>query len=601
MGQKKTPLIQKLRNEGGTLYVFPSAQEDIALNLSSTTSGVAMSHYALLNIPTIDKSKYLCDYDATTDDPNLAISMSLQNYMMNFETLLTNREDYNYQDLSTISEQAFWHWALKVGIINEADFTKVNDSSIYTETDKLNKVIKCFGAIDAGNTLSTEFGMFNETYINIPTSYGAGPVYFEVTDTDNYHINREYQYYTPAYLEGRTDKNAYYSYTNGQDYPFLDNNDTKYSYETKAFDGLKLVKEIPHIQKYINDEYSEGKNNLIITSYDDINIDVNNDFNLASKFDFNAILLYYSVYDQDDMVKTPYATNLFGIIFLDGVRTLSDNEDQLYIAPLEKRKSSTTAFGNSYSFRVNLKTMSVYDNTDAVIQDNTTMSSIAAVDFSDALSNLNQAVDILNSNNQLVQQIQNKYAAILQFYDELQSKIDDLSTCLSAYLKGTKSSFIDTSVLYTNEIRTTKINPNEDIKVYVGQTSTEPVITISDSVDIPLLNSQDITASNNYVHIDNIKTTDFNVVTNEDTDIYVNNTKEVLNRLLDPAYLSVMVNNKDELDQELKLYQMYISPESQIFNEGSDMSLSFLKSENGDIDYAKLVPYLIALLQLKNK
>lgn len=521
-----------------------------------------MSHYALLNIPTIDKSKYLCDYDAIADDPNLAISMSLQNYMMNFETLLTNREDYNYQDLSTISEQAFWHWALKVGIINEADFTKVNDSSIYTETDKLNKVIKCFGAIDAGNTLSTEFGMFNETYINVPTSYGAGPVYFEVTDTDNYHINREYQDYTPTYLEGRTDKNAYYSYTNGQDYPFLDNNDTKYSYETKAFDGLKLVKEIPYIQKYINDEYSEGKNNLIITSYDDINIDVNNDFNLASKFDFNAILLYYSVYDQDDMVKTPYATNLFGIIFLDGVRTLSDNEEQLYIAPLEKRKSSTTAFGNSYSFRVNLKTMSVYDNTDAVIQDNTTMSSIAAVDFSDALSNLNQAVDILNSNNQLVQQIQNKYAAILQFYDELQSKIDDLSTCLSAYLKGTKSSFIDTSVLYTNEIRTTKINPNEDIKVYVGQTSIDPVITISDSVDIPLLNSQDITASNNYVHIDNIKTTDFNVVTNEDTDIYVNNTKEVLNRLLDPAYLSVMVNNKDELDQELKLYQMYISPES---------------------------------------
>jgi hypothetical protein len=33
MGNKKTPLLQKLRDVGGTLYVFPSATEDIGLNL----------------------------------------------------------------------------------------------------------------------------------------------------------------------------------------------------------------------------------------------------------------------------------------------------------------------------------------------------------------------------------------------------------------------------------------------------------------------------------------------------------------------------------------------------------------------------------------
>lgn len=48
---KKTPLLHKLRDIGGTLYVFPSSQEDVGLNLQSTTTGVAMSHYALLNIP----------------------------------------------------------------------------------------------------------------------------------------------------------------------------------------------------------------------------------------------------------------------------------------------------------------------------------------------------------------------------------------------------------------------------------------------------------------------------------------------------------------------------------------------------------------------
>jgi hypothetical protein len=74
--------------------------------------------------------------------------------------------------------------------------------------------------------------------------------------------------------------------------------------------------------------------------------------------------------------------------------------DAFYLPALTKRKSTTTNFGNSFSFRVNLKNMSVYDNTDAVIQDNTTMSSIASVDFSDAISNLNRAIDIMNSNMQ---------------------------------------------------------------------------------------------------------------------------------------------------------------------------------------------------------
>ena len=56
MGNRKTPLLQSLRAIGGTMYVFPSAAEDIGLNLQSTTTGVAMSHFALLNIPEIDVS-----------------------------------------------------------------------------------------------------------------------------------------------------------------------------------------------------------------------------------------------------------------------------------------------------------------------------------------------------------------------------------------------------------------------------------------------------------------------------------------------------------------------------------------------------------------
>lgn len=45
----KTPLLRPLREQSATLYVFPSASEDIGLNINSGTYGVAMSHYALLN------------------------------------------------------------------------------------------------------------------------------------------------------------------------------------------------------------------------------------------------------------------------------------------------------------------------------------------------------------------------------------------------------------------------------------------------------------------------------------------------------------------------------------------------------------------------
>ena len=136
MGQKKTPLLQKLRANGGTLYVFPSASEDIGLNLQSTTTGVAMSHYALLNIPAISmencfkETSHSSAFESITD-PNQALAISLQDYTMNFETALINRSEYNHQELATVSERVFWHWAQHVGIIDKDKFTSLKNSNIY--------------------------------------------------------------------------------------------------------------------------------------------------------------------------------------------------------------------------------------------------------------------------------------------------------------------------------------------------------------------------------------------------------------------------------------------------------------------------------------
>ena len=79
------------------MYVFPSAAEDIGLNIDNRVNNVALSHYALLNFKGNDANSYATD---------------LQNYVMNCECTLLNQTNYNYQEYHTVTERVFWHWAI---------------------------------------------------------------------------------------------------------------------------------------------------------------------------------------------------------------------------------------------------------------------------------------------------------------------------------------------------------------------------------------------------------------------------------------------------------------------------------------------------------
>lgn len=471
----RTPLLRPLRDNGATLYVFPSANEDIGLNLNSRATGVAMSHYALLNLPVM-----MGNTDSKTE--SIAIATDLQNYMMNLECTLLNQDSYNYQEYHTVTERAFFHWlksfekrTIKDSPLNpdkrfKLDLKRKQDSnSVYYKEDKDNKnrIVQCFGAIDAGNSLSTEFGMFNETYVNIPTSYGNGPVFFkqvqDPTET-NYIYGKTYNAGDSEYLQGR--KNNVDTLKILSDVKPRYDNDNGTSYILN--DAYEIVKDINEIQSacraFIN-------KNIQINSYDDVNIDQKSQFkgkycDITSElceFGFNAILLYYSVYDQNDTTKTAYAINLFGIVFLDSPSSVSDGVAK--IPSLIKKKSFGGAnkanfFGNSYSFRVNIKTLSVYDNTDAMIQDNTTMSSINSVDFSDVVSNLNRAIDVMNTNVQSTMAIQDAYMTTLKLTDENKQKLQELETKLDGYLNGSK-----TSGIVSQNIRTKIIQPITDTSI----------------------------------------------------------------------------------------------------------------------------------------
>lgn len=284
-------------------------------------------------------------------------------------------------------------------------------------------MVQCFGSIDAGNSLSTEFGMYNETYVSVPTSYGNGPVFFRVAE-DNQNIRPNGQYPTDSvvgrtYIEGRTATDFCY-FDNGL-FPEYDDNG-KYA----IGNPFEIIRDFPTLQSVIT---KLGGQSVNIQSWDSVNIDENYSYetitsgterpyslNGECEFKFNAILLYYSIYNLSDVYKQPVATNLFGIVFLDGG---AEQTETYCLQPIVKKKSyrgqtgKNAYFGNSYSFRVNIKTMSVYDNTDARIDDNTTMTSMYSQDFNDVISNLNSAISVLNSNVQTIKAIQDRYQQML--------------------------------------------------------------------------------------------------------------------------------------------------------------------------------------------
>lgn len=559
---QKTPYLRPLRSNGATLYVFPSAHEDIGLNLNSRATGVALSHYALLNL-----GSFVDPTPSKKSDANNEMAEDLQNYVMNFETLLLNQDNYNYQDYHTVSERVFWHWMVKRGYIT---ISKTNNYYKEDITDN-GTVVKCFGSIDAGNSLSTEFGMFNETYINIPTSYGSGPVYFKVCDSDTNYLASHSYTAKDTNLQGRNNNTGAY----------LENNTALYDKETKyitnennSIDRLEILKNISDIQTNIREEFVNT--NIIINSYDDINIDQNNQLNNSvTDFNFNAILLYYSVYDQDDTTKSPYAINLFGIIFLDGFKKL----DNVYTIPsITKKKSTDSYFGNSYSFRVNIKTMSVYDNTDAHIQDNTTLSSIYSVDFSDVVSNLNRAIDVMNTNVHTTMAIQDEYMKIRTYYDEQYNMIKDISTKLNGLVFGSPTDSLNTSTLLSNLI-IPQDNENNEIKLQVYNTNYNdladnvnnvkytPSVSVKNIYNIPALYYPQVDISTA------IQTTVFNNIDNTD-------------------YAYNLIANTS-----INWYKTYEDKVYPIIELPNDINVDSLEDNAGNINYNLLLTCILGYLK----
>jgi hypothetical protein len=474
-----TPFVKRMRTQGGTIYTFSSALEDIGLNINERNNVVKMSHYALLNIPSIDAPDNLQQNrfnvlaipgayqsflnSGSIKDGRIIVAESFQNYALNLEVNLLRQGTYNAALSTTISERVFWKWLKETGAIRWQSY----DTSIglywqeERDTDSsigYNSVVKCIGQISAGSVRTDTFGTYNETYVLVPTSFGQTPVYFKQVEDDNY-------YHGLSILEGNTNiygretflrphpdaldfkayydladsstevvgVDMYYDASDGSGYQtgwwwtaeglYLDV-DNNYYIDTSTYIDSGIYNFNLQYNSVL--EYKRSNVDCISIEYDLDNLKtIFNDpaltfdrlaidpaYVLDDTFDFNAIMIYYSVYNKT--LDKVLATNLLGILFLDAPsgNTQDYPLNQIILPSITKIQSGPTGFGTSYSFRLNIKSDYMLDDTAATIMDESTSDQIVLEDFTDVFDSLGKTLAILNQHTGTINYITEQYLDI---------------------------------------------------------------------------------------------------------------------------------------------------------------------------------------------
>lgn len=446
---QRTPIIMP-RKQGGTFYTFGSAMEDIGLNINEGLNKVELSHYVLLEIPEFcgvdgsdasDFSLVFGDnwntYDSSGD---FAFAENFQDYCLNMETVLRNQGTYNYASNKTVSERVFWKWLFKHIQCGDTDSSLFDssvfgDASLYWEkSEGRNTITKGFGLIGAGSQRTDDSGIYNETFVQIPSSYGQSVVFFRKTKDENY-MDSSYLGTTETYIENIDPSTECYSSgdlrATGISGKFIsdykDSNKAGYSISMNHnYDKFEVVLDLPTLNLIY------GSNGSLIT-YDDIAMGhvANSDYSVGGDFSFNAILVYYSIYNSDK--SKLLSTNAYGLYILDSA--IKTENSYFRFPSLLKTKTTSDKNGTSYSFRLNIKPSSAYSG-DIEIADNSTPSFAMSEDFNDVIRNLTAATRILKSNSKVLSQVVKDNETIKEFATNVMEKTDEIEQTLTNIQNG---------------------------------------------------------------------------------------------------------------------------------------------------------------------
>src|SRR5574343_1289427 len=462
-----TPNISPIRQNGGLQYVFSSVDEDMTYSYNNDDVKIRFSHYVLLKIPDLKTTNNGQNYmqlraipgafdkvNDTSNDINVNLAESFQNYCLNLEKNIQIQSWYNRNTLKTVSEKVFWKWLKETGAIRfrEANPDEVSSLSSQSglhfveedESESYSRVVKQIGDIHLVNSSNVNGASQAEVYYHIPSNTGASPTilfYSDINDV-NWKPNR-YIKYNPinnadaVYNVGRNSDSthpnglsmlSFYdspvgAYTKPSVYNLKKKNKDTLVYDSDSWwfknpTEHSYMLEPTMLNDYTNDDLLIESLDVNLTDVyvkrsrlDGINVsfDLNNyayaqtnkvetwqDFNSLKEtlnFDFNAMLVYYDVYRPNS--ASVVSTNLHSVYFINKAESLSTGGGRIKSVPKTKYSDKQDSAGIGYSFRVNTVLSNSQRNAqiESVLNENHPYSMHL---FQDALTMLKQAATSLS-------------------------------------------------------------------------------------------------------------------------------------------------------------------------------------------------------------
>lgn len=480
-----TPILKKLNENGTTFYTFSSAAKDLSKCMANTQKEFVFSHFVCINIPDFINTNSsstniskICPTSLNTNyfqlggihdllyrdsaaTPTIEKTTStefaelLQDYVFNCEELLLSESEDNNTD-RTVAERIFWHWLMNVGAINwKYDASKVAPSLINKQETRFvegadlvgytyNPVVKYIGNIDISNNVDIANDAYTEIYIHIPSEAGNTPVVLFKQEIDDNYNTREVTENT-QYILGQTEDNSTYDIIVKALY------DSEPDVTTKEYiiDSTPIIFGDPVLQTqdtYTPSTGSAYKVNLLRTNLDGACIDfdtnsysnivLNNIANMdefnktGDSFEFNAVLVYYDIVDVSSQDRT---SNLYGILFLDDVK--SDTSWDYFQRYPKYKPVEGVQNGNSYGFKLNLRIDIEPDKTgiSTLVNEYNTFSMSL---FGDALAKIQDCTNMFNTVSNNITNLTSRVSDIetlmsqISNYEVLAAQIEELTQSL---------------------------------------------------------------------------------------------------------------------------------------------------------------------------
>jgi hypothetical protein len=261
----------------------------------------------------------------------------------------------------------------------------VTDTNIYLDYDRL---VQYVGEINQVSNIQTASRTGQEITAYIPHQVGATPtVLFGTRATTNYYPNLEMPVLSEEIqneILGAESLNSpirttpvdypgsYFGQFDTNDNTYLCTDGDKLRYQGDYY-GMMLTNNVGLSDEYYFENLSNFNSNKIDGMYMDFNrdhyykmhiagmeVDNFDEFNSISieeeppaDFDFNAVLWYYEIIEEDNEGNTYSYTNLYGIEFLNNPESDDDSLDDL-ITPYQKLVTNGSQDGLSYMFNLNI-------------------------------------------------------------------------------------------------------------------------------------------------------------------------------------------------------------------------------------------------------